>query len=580
MFTKAVRFPRFTTPTTAVFLAMALLAAPSLGQDGGIPRTPFGTPDCEKLLPDLHARVASGDADEAAKRGRSVEASCHLTRGFLPLMAELAMARGDFDEAGRYLAWDMRHNLPDPSSFERLVSVFPRLGPDRQKEVLALGSDEKSRMSVPSSYESDLFIRAVLCAGKAVEKVDWSDVKMPGNSSFAYTCKGDSPRRVHLQFLEGMTSSRHVDVGPDQPMVDRILPALGSRFGLSTREQLREAVQGPVPPSQGMSWLLSFLFDNVRMLEIAREMLQRDPKNLQARIDEAGIWMSRGDLAAARAVLYAPGSEEAELRDTRGMVKGISALYTNRCRVSRLMGDLEQALEACRKSVALGSTTNGPVELAAVLFALGHAEEALASINSSKSSNSREPHAGFLRGAILQHLGRTAEAREAWAAVVDYGPVVTLKLEEQRKPRHWVQAMDDYAQAQWPYAYGACGHNYLDLGLEEHAEACFAVIRKRSPHFVDSERVDHLSETDPEGAVRMGTRLLRKQRHPAILRAVAAAQQRAGRPQQALALLDEALRLDAGVQRASEVLSRICTALKDPDCLKTFREARRAKPGR
>ncbi|NVJ20044.1 hypothetical protein HUW62_02165 [Myxococcus sp. AM011] len=134
--------------------------------------------------------------------------------------------------------------------------------------------------------------------------------------------------------------------------------------------------------------------------------------------------------------------------------------------------------------------------------------------------------------------------------------------------------MTDFEREQSAASLALCGHYYLDLKMPERAEACFSRSREVNPIHATVERLDHEAESAPARAFEKLQAEVRKERHPGLLRVMAAYHARAGRSQEALRWLDESLRMNPSQERGMLLLEQVCASLGDKECLKHYRDGK------
>jgi tetratricopeptide (TPR) repeat protein len=573
--------PRLPVRTPSLFLlVLALLgtAAPAADlPDAGATPTPDAgattpaTAACEPELGEAQRAAVGGRFDEALVLARKRADTCPDAR---LLTGQLLAHQGQFDEASSFLERELVSTVHNPGAFDLLVHIFPKLSPARQEQVAALGASREAPIRIRGLAQADLWLTQVVCRERRIDKTDWKDVRAPGLGSFSFECPPGVPRRVFF-YTETWGGSRPTPPPPSTGLsVERVLPDLGSRFGIHSVEELRESLEGPLSVDRSTSWLVTWLKDYPSQLSIMEQMLRRSPDDLEAAVDLSKSRFELGDLEGALQVLDAVALDSVSLKDTRSGVTGTSALFTVRCRVLLQQRKVKEAEEACRTSIERGSKKNGPHALALVLYLQGRDAEAVAFARSSLANTPQNPPVQFLYGLILQSLGEQDMAVKAWKAAADYGLTSTVESKRKRSREDWLRAIEAYEREQVAADLALCGHYYLDLRLPERSEACFARSESLRPGPAAAERLIHQAESDPRAALKAARALLRKGRHPALLHAIAFAHQRAGNPKEALRWLDESLAGDSGRPGARELLTRVCKELAQPRCLEQRRQGK------
>ncbi|QRK04889.1 hypothetical protein JQX13_32320 [Archangium violaceum] len=479
-----------------------------------------------------------------------------------------------FDEASTFLERELLSPAPSPGAFEMLVGLFPRLSPARQEQVVSLGASGEAPLHVRGVAQANLWLTDVVCHERRLDKLDTDDVRAPGLGSYSFECPPGVPRRVFFFMTEPWSRRRPASGKGAGLSVERVLPELGPRFGIHSMQELREAVEEPLSADRGSVWLLSWLKDYPSQLPLLTQMVRESPDDLEAVVNLSNIQILFGDQRGALRTLDAVSLDTVTLKDSRGNVKGASALFSMRCRALLHLRKLKEAEAACRTALEHGSKKNGPETLALVLYLRGKDAEALRFIRASLADSQKNPAGHFLHGLLLRSLGKPEEAAEAWKAAADYGLTPTVEARRKRSREDWVRAMEAYQRKQTAEELAFCGHYYLDLELPKRAEACFARAESLHPGLAAAERLIHQAESDPEAALRATKALLREKRTPALLYVMAFGFQRVKQPTLALGWLDESLRGDPGQPGARELLTRICKQLSQPDCLEQFRKGK------
>ncbi|WNG47103.1 hypothetical protein F0U60_25480 [Archangium minus] len=548
-------------------LGTAALAADT--SDAGLP--PPAKAECGPELGEAQRAVAEGRLDEALVLARKSAEGCPGAR---LLAARLLARQAQFDEASTFLERELLSPAPSPGAFELLVSLFPRLSPARQEQVVALGASREAPLHVGGLAQANLWLTDIVCRERRLDKLDTKDVRGSGLGSYGFECPPGVPRQVFFFMTEPRSPRRPASGKGAGLAVERVLPELGSRFGIHSTQELREAVEGPLSADRGSVWLLSWLKDYPSQLPLLTQMVRESPDDLDAVVNLSNIQILFGDLKGALRTLDAVPLDTVTLKDSRGNVMGTSALFSMRCRALLQQRKLKEAEAACRTALERGSKKNGPETLALVLYLRGQDAEALRFIRASLADTQKNPAGHFLHGLILRSLGKPEEAALAWKAAADYGLTPTVEAQRKRSRENWVRAMEAYQRKQTAEELAFCGHYYLDLEFPERAEVCFARAESLHPGPAAAERLIHQAESDPVAALRATDALLRKERNPALLYVMAFGLQRENQPALALRWLDESLRGDPSQPGARELLTRICKQLSQPDCLEQFRKGK------
>ncbi|WP_174466130.1 tetratricopeptide repeat protein [Myxococcus sp. CA039A] len=452
-----------------------------------------------------------------------------------------------------------------------LIALFPKLSSERQAEIASLGTSTQAALQVAHMGVANSWLTGVVCRGQPINALRRRRLIKEDLRIYDLECPPGKPHQVRFRFTEAKPEAPST-VPLTTSAVEMVLPRLQRKFGIETLEELRTAVEEPMAPNLSSGWLLGHLMDGPAGVRVYEAILKHDPDNLDAIVGLVTIQLGFGDAQGALKTLDAASLATVTLTDVRGDVTNKSALLTNRCAALHMLGKQEDALAACKQSVAMGSRKAGPYYLAMLLYLQGDDVQALAHVRTSIANDSRIPQGHFLEGLILQSLGRPGEAIQSWGRVPQFGPVATSSLEQARSRAAWIKLMKDFEREQGAASLALCGHYFLDLKMPERAESCFSRSRAVNPIHATVERLDHEVESAPARAFEKLQTELRKQRHPGLLRVMAAYHARAGRSQEALRWLDESLRANPSQERGLTLLSQICASLEDKDCLKHYRE--------
>ena len=560
--------------------APVLAASPPDGGPGAVP-PPTSSPEwCRAQLQRSSEAVSQGKLDAAFALADAGRTTCGNGYGFFAQLGQVSLLKGKTEEAASFFAGEFTSPQPANDALYALVALYPRLRPEHQAELAAMGKSLNQPLQVPHMGYANEWITRVVCQDKGLNGLRRRRARDLGVTVYDFECPSGTHRQIAFRFTAATSPEAPVTGQLEQLSVEELLPPLKDRYGITSVEGLRDAVDEPLLSNRSTGWLLGFLMDGPTQVTVYTEMLRKDPNDLEAIVSLAGLQTLLGDLKGALKTLDAASPETATLTDVRGSVTNKSALQSNRCNVLMRQQKLDEALVACRQAITLGSKENGPYFLGKLLFLRGEDTQALESVRVSLANAPKKSEARFLEGLILKFLGQPEQAREAWRRVPAFGPAATADLQHPRSRAEWIRLLDAYQREDVAARFARCGHYYLDLRLPERADACFSPAKTVNPIHVVAERIDHEAESDPVRALTLAKAELRKGRHPNLLRAIALAHLRAGRPEESLRWVDEAMRADPGQLGLKKVLDQVCASLEDPTCLDHYRERTGQRPSR
>ena len=552
--------------------APVFAASPPDGGPGAAP-PPASSPEwCQAQLQRSSEAVSQGKLDAAFALADAGRATCGNGYGFFAQLGRITLLKGKTEEAASFFAGEFTSPQPAGDAFNALLALYPRLRPEHQAELAAMGNSLKHPLQVPHMGYANEWITQAVCQGKGLNGLRRRRVRNQGITVYDFECPSGTHRQIAFRFMAAKSKETPVTGQPEPLSVEEVLPQLEDRYGIASVEALRAAVEDPAPSNHATGWLLSFLMDAPTQATVYTELLRKDPNDLVTIVSLVSTQTLLGDYEGALKTLDAASLETATLTEVRSTVTNKSALLSNRCSVLMRQQKLDEAMVACKQAIALGSKENGPYLLGKLLFLQGEDAQALASVRVSLANAQKKSDARFLEGLILTFLGQPEQAREAWRQVPWFGPAATADLQHPRSRAEWIRVLDAYQREDSAARLARCGHYYLDLRLPGRADACFSHSKAVNPIHAVAERIDHEAESDPERALKRAKAELRKGRHPSLLRAIAMAHLRAGRPQESLRWVDEAMRVDPGQLGLKKVLDQVCASLEDPTCLEHYRE--------
>jgi len=366
------------------------------------------------------------------------------------------------------------------------------------------------------------------------------------------------------------------------PYVDRLLPFLAAAYGLKTPDELRRALQRTGPyDARYDGGLAKVIGDFPRQLDIYEAIGTEnltDPIRASAAL--AKVHMGRleealQDLEHARRHGY--GSKEPTGLFTR------AELVAQLCRLRRSLGQLNEAREECEAAIKAGARAEGSRTLAKVLIATNHSAEAFAL---AEESIRVQPTASawYAKAVSLETLGRRPEAVDAFKGA--------LRVDPYYAPAEWALetstssaaarlqleiGWQTIADAEWT---GRCGHIYVELGLPERAERCFAESERIDQGLGTAERIYHLAETNPTVALQKAEAVPAGQRHRLLWWVIAAIHHQQGRDAAAKPALERALDRDPRYAKAHRLYVEVCEALHESECVRHHQGIMAGEPGR
>lgn len=535
---------------------------------------------CEGRRAEAKALAERGESGTARVLARQAYADCGPGGGLAGLLGRLAVESGELEDAANYLAQDLVSSEPREGSFHALVWIYPQLSPMRQAQIAALGSTEAAPLMLDHEGFMNTWVTDVLCRGVRLDAVRSRWDHRTGLTWLTLECPPGQAFSRYFRYVDRAPPAEKPAQGRPKLAVESILPNVRGGYGIDSVDELRAAVATPDLTDRSAAWLLSWLKDTPTRARIYAALVDDNPNDLEAVVGLAQIQMELGDPEAALATLDRTSVDTAEVRDIRGHVVGLSALFTARCQALLQQNEVDAALAACRESLRRGSRVNGPHFLARALFLKGADAEALEHIRTSLANESFRQDSRYLEGAILELLADRKTAYEAFRLAPRYTSAFRSRAASPHSREDWVRGLDEVARADSALALAQCGHYYLDLGLPERAQACFRHAERLEAAYAIATRVDHEAETDAERALAHALAELEQRRHPALMRAAAAAYLALGRAQEAMHWVGEAMWTAAGEPQLDDVLNGVCAALKDPDCYATYRKARLQRKAR
>ncbi|MFY0580228.1 tetratricopeptide repeat protein [Cystobacter fuscus] len=271
---------------------------------------------------DSLAAASEGRLDEALVLARRKADTCSWARF---LAGDLLSAREQFEEASTFLERDLVSKENNRRSVDLLVQIFPRLSPERQAQLAALGASREAPLHVWSVPQIDAWITQVVCRERRLDKVDSSDRRAWGLGSMSFECPPGVARQVFF-FLHTEGPYLPPPTPSEGIAVERVLPALSSRYGIRSVEALHQAVVDPLEVDRSTAWLVSWIHDYPSASSLWTQLLRDNPDDLEAALHLGKIQAELGDLKGALQTLDSVTLDSATVKDTRSGVMGTSSL--------------------------------------------------------------------------------------------------------------------------------------------------------------------------------------------------------------------------------------------------------------
>jgi tetratricopeptide (TPR) repeat protein len=314
------------------------------------------------------------------------------------------------------------------------------------------------------------------------------------------------------------------------------------------------------------------LGDGITELAIWNELFKRDASDADAAHQAAMLLVEFGDLDAALDRLDKVEAK-ASKKEKKSAAAVAAEVATWRCAVQRRMQKLPEAQKTCEAAVLAGAGVEAQRLLVKIHLAQGATEAALGlskKLTKDEASATFEDWYGLAQG--LDAAGKAEPAREAFERALRLMPSFTpaqLSLAGKLKTVAERQAAEiAWQRSAFALELAQCWHLCAELELEDRAKRCAQEADKIELGRVDAQRVLHLLEVDPGGAVKEADSLLAARAHPDLFAAKARALVLQGQQAQAREVLEAGLALDPASQKIHAVLARVCASLGDEACAK------------
>jgi tetratricopeptide (TPR) repeat protein len=255
-------------------------------------------------------------------------------------------------------------------------------------------------------------------------------------------------------------------------------------------------------------------------------------------------------------------------------------LESLRCSMLLQVGRPAEARKACELAVALGNVY-AHRDLAMIAADEHKPDEALAHVEALVQRPGADQFSGVIlaKGLALDAAGKILDARALWAKEQLTGsPDAALfkraMLEPHLGASGWERALMADAHEYEGELISDCGHYYLDLGMPDRAEKCFALSERLVKGPAAAQRLVHLGESDPKAALAQALEQVKTNRHVFMLSAIAWLYERNGDPWTARQWANEALAIEPRDVKATGVMWVACgdEKVKDYPCVIEYRK--------
>ncbi len=496
---------------------------------------------------------------------------CGDGHGLLGAMAQVQLDRGNVTEALKAMKREML--APHPS--ERAMWLAERLPSAEAQELQELGKTPQEPVHVPRMFvDGDVWVKQIVCRGVDPKAFNLS-YPAPGHPELLRAWVECPPGQAHAVFFwqdePAPPPPRRFSFDRPMPAVAAVLERVSRKFGITTAAELREALLDP-SPSRSQAWLLEHVWDSPELIRVFGVLLQQDPDDLEALHFRAQAQAAIGDLDGAIATLARASTETARIRELRAFGGSLkpSAIRSYQCAFLFKQRKLEEARARCNEGLAAGSQTVSNAYLARIALWQGDLEGAEAFAREAVAHVGSYGYREWtLLAVVLSAQGRPHEAAE-WARRAPNVLAARALLKRVNKPaREWLVFEENEDRAGAASELGECGHVYLELGLLDRAERCFALSEGLADGPADAERAVHLSETDASRALLALEPVLKRSHHPDVLVARAAIAHKLGKDSEALAWIERALAAFPGHEGAYSLLHDVCEKPSDAGCAAT-----------
>ena len=363
-----------------------------------------------------------------------------------------------------------------------------------------------------------------------------------------------------------------------QPLDSWVIESLKRGWDISNRDELRRALAEPIDvTNRSQAWLLGHLYDRVSEEAIWKGVLADHPNDL-----EAASWLvfHEPTLNGPQAVLDVLDNLDVskfKLIDDRGGAEyRASQIEGVRCAALIEVGRAADAETACRHAFAMDGYS-GMRTLAYALWERGDLPGAVAQARKVLADPKHHSDgAYFTLAGVLLASGKRDEALRIWAEGRKNFPYAwNLRPELPEKaptPIEWMKQ-----DTVWGREYAArelawCGHIYLDFGMRERSEACFAASEKLDPVPAQAQRLVHAGELESPDAEKNALAAADANPHAMLLAAAAWVLEHDHRPVKALEYAKRVYALEPRNVQGVSVIWQACGDLKDWPCLLKYRD--------
>lgn len=492
---------------------------------------------------------------------------CGDGHGFLSAMALAAAAQGDFERAVDLCLRELGKDEATARAVDVFLALYPRVSDVSRRKMFDLGTSPDAPLHLPQEGMAlEKLVDQVYCKGSKL--VAMPEAINPKAQSVRINV--ECPRgKVTPRYVRWATPATRTTAGARRA-IDRLIEDgdLDGKFGVANPQELKQRMQEPLTADRSQAWLLSNLADGLRAKEVWALLVKKNPNDLEAIVDVAEYQRQLGQFDQALKTLRAADPTKVELLDTRGGTGSPSKLFSMQCRILLRQKKLAEATVACNRAIELGSTMNGPIALAEILYLQGKYDDALPHLDKALELDVRNQRGWLLAALINQQLGRTEEAKARFDGSYGLSVALNASLDDKRTGAQWMALVDEWEDRNTAYEFAECGHNYLDLELPKLSQACFAASEKINPFAAKVMRLEHQAETDPAAALKAADALLAKSRDARLLFVVARTHAHAGVPHDGIPALKEALYKIAPWELPDELVRTVCVDEPLAACMK------------
>jgi len=351
--------------------------------------------------------------------------------------------------------------------------------------------------------------------------------------------------------------------------VEEQLPAF-RRLGPGNAADLKIALQPDISTATRKDAAVQAeLGDAITELAIWSDLSRRDSSDADAVYHQAAMLMDFGDVDGALERL-----ERLEAAQTKTDKKGAKLIPVElmqwRCAVLRRLQRLEEAQKTCEAAILAGAGVGSQRLLVKIHLARGDSKPALEMAEKLAKGAGATGEDWYDWALALDAADRASDAQAAFDKTLLILPSFT-PAELARSGKLKTVAERQQAEVAWQRSAFAlklaqCWHLCAELELEDRAKRCAQEADKIEPGRVDAQRVLHLLEVDPGGAVKEADSLLGSRPHPDLFAAKARALMAQGQNEEARRALQAGLALDPASYKVHSALAKVCATLGDAAC--------------